>query len=507
MSNETENNKRIAKNTVFLYFRMFVMVLINFYTARIVLQTLGVSDFGVYNVMGGIIGMLGYANTLLAGGTSRFLTIKLGEGDLDKLKNTFSTTLSITMLSALVVLVIGESVGLWFVNAKLNIDASRMDAANWIYQCTLISSCLTIIQSPFTATVISHEKMSVYAYMSLLDGVLKLLIAYALLIFDYDKLKIYGLLLLAANVIDICIYRIYCHRNFEECSSRPRLDRKLFKQMFSYSSWNMVGGLAGILANYGVNIITNLFFGTAVNAARGIANQVSGMVSQFYSNFQMASNPQIVKYYAQKDLKGMFNLAINTSKYSAFLILCVIIPLGVNVEGLLSIWLHEVPEFTADFIRCTLLYSLIIAAKAPLGMCIHAIGKMKIPNLTTALINMCVFPATYLAFKYGGHPALGYIIHIISSAICMIVDLWMVRHFVNFPVTAFIKKSIVPILLIALLCPLIPFIFYEHIGNDSFINTLTSSSISFFSTVFVIFFLGLNRDMQKRILKKMKILR
>ena len=503
MQSVQENNKRIAKNTLYLYFRMVVMILVSLYTSRIVLESLGVSDYGIYNVVGGVIGMLGYANSLLAGGISRFLTIGLGEGDINKLKSTFSTTLSISFISSALVLFLGETVGLWFVNTQMNIPAERMVAANWVYQCALTSSCLAIIQSPYTASVISHERMNVYAYMSLFDAMIKLLIVYLLVMFSYDKLITYTILLLFANILNIIIYRIYCLRQFHECRSlKLTLDKSLFKEMFSYNSWNMVGGLAGVLANHGINIIVNIFFGTVVNAARGIANQVQTLFNTLYGNFQMAANPQLIKYYAQKDMHGMHNLAINTSRYCGYLLLCAVVPTAVNIDGLLAIWLKEVPPYTADFSICCMIYSLSMAIDAPLGNSIHAVGRMKWPNLSTALVNMCVFPMTYIAFAFGGHPAWGYILHICSVLICTGIDLFMVKQFINFPVMRFVNSAILPVWGMLLLTLVIPIISRYYIGNGSLLATTCCCSISLVATLLTIFFLGLTSYMRVKLVKK-----
>lgn len=291
MGDYSSNNKRLAKNTLFLYLRMILTMAIGLYTSRIVLKTLGVSDYGVYNVTGGLITLLAYVNTILAGGTSRFLTIALGQKDLAKLKLTFSTTVTLSLVSSVIVLVLGETVGLWFVNTHLNIDSSRMEAANWVYQCALLSATLTITQMPFSASLISHERMNVYAYMSILDVIMKLLIVYVLLFFNVDKLKLYATLMLCVNFLNILIYRWYCIKRFEECSMQFGFDKNLFKNMFAYSSWNMIGSLSTLLIDQGINILINMFYGTIVNAARGIAMQVNNIVRQMYSSFQMPCRP------------------------------------------------------------------------------------------------------------------------------------------------------------------------------------------------------------------------
>lgn len=500
----SDNNKRIAKNTAYLYIRMAVVMLVSLYTSRKVLEILGVSDYGIYDVMGGVIGMLGYANTLIAGGISRFLTIALGEGDLAGLKKLFSTTLFMSILSAFLIFILGETIGLWFVNTQLNIPYGREGAAIWVYQCALVSSCLTIIQSPYTASVISHEKMSIYAYMSILDSSVKLLIVYLLIISGYDKLKTYGFLLFMANLLNVIIYRQYCVKKFDECTSRIGFSKDIFKRILGYNSWNMIGGFAGILTNYGVNIIINIFFGTTVNAARGIATQVSTIVRSLYGNFQMAANPQIYKYYAQQNFQEMFKLVINTSKYCTYLLLCIVIPVCINASGILNIWLHEVPPFSTVFVQLSMIYILVCSIDAPIGISIHAVGRMKVPNLSTALVNLCVFPMTWLAFKLGGQPQYGYVFMIFSMIVCLMIDLYIVKSYIDFPVTTFLKKCLLPITIISISCTLISYIIKECVPEIPIWGVLLSSSLSVVFIFIFIFFFGLSQDVRKMIMSKVK---
>lgn len=499
MSNQTSNNnKRIAKNTLFLYFRMILTMIVGLFTSRVVLQTLGVSDYGVYNVMGGIIGMLGYVNTLLAGGTSRFLTIGLGENNLPKLKLTFSTTVGLTMFTAFLVLVLGETVGLWFMNNHLNIAPERMGAAQWVYQCALVSSALTITQSPYTASIISHEKMKIYAYMSIFDVVMKLLIVYMLLVFDYDKLIVYSILMFAVNFLNIIIYRTYCVRSFEECKFSLKFDKQIFKKMFSFSGWNMLGSLSALLMDQGVSIIINIFFGTVINAAKGVANQVSNIIRQLYSNFQLAARPQIMKYYAQGEFTEMFKLMTKTSKYCSYLLICIIVPVIVNIDGLLNIWLVEVPAYCVAFIRLTLLYTLFRAVDEPLTAGIHAVGKMKLPNMTTAVINMMVFPVTWLVCKLGGSPITANIIFVIDAPIILSIDLWILRKYIQFPVLDFVKGSVIPVLgyfVISLSMPIVLVSFLPHTA----LYCIFSSLISLFFTVGVIYSMALPKPLKIKI--------
>lgn len=499
MSTQSDNNnKRIAKNTLFLYFRMILSMLVGLYTSRVVLQTLGVSDYGVYNVMGGVIGMLGYVNTLLAGGTSRFLTIGLGERNFEKLKLTFSTTVILTMFTALLVLILGETVGLWFMNNYLNIEPSRMGAAQWVYQCALLSSALTITQSPFSASIISHEKMNIYAYMSIFDVVMKLLIVYMLLVFDYDKLIVYSILMLGVNFLNIVIYRAYCVHVFEECKFSLRFDRQIFRQMFSYSGWNMFGSLSALLMDQGVSIVINIFFGTIINAAKGVANQVNNVVRQLYSNFQLAARPQIMKYYAQGDFDNMYTLMINTSKYCALLLICIIVPIMVNIDGLLKLWLVEVPIYSVAFIRLTLLYTLFRSVDEPLTAGIHAVGKMKLPNLTTAMINMLVFPVTWLVCKLGGSPITANIIFVVDAPIILLIDLLILKKYINFPIVDFIKKSVVPVLLVFTLSFSLPTFLMLSLPHTA-LYSIGSCIASFLFTLCVIYFMALPKSMKLKV--------
>lgn len=505
MSTQTsDNNKRIAKNTVYLYFRMMVTVLVSLYTSRVILKTLGVSDFGVYNVMGGIIGMLGYVNSLLAGGTSRFLTIGLGKNDLPRLKMIFTTSFTLCLASAVLILVLGETIGLWFVNTQLNIEPSRMEAANWVYQCALFSSALTVVQTVFTASIISHEKMSIYAYMSILDVVFKLGIVFMLLWFDFDKLKLYALLMFIVNTVVFIVYYLYCKLNFKEICTRIVLNKELFKEMFSYSSWNMIGGFSGVLNNYGINILLNIFFGTIVNASRGVALQVNNLVQQFYSNFQMASQPQIMKYYAQGKISEMSHLIVNNSKYCSLILLCPIIPIFIYVDKLLYIWLGQVPEYCSSFVRITLIYTFLCSIDAPIGMGIHAVGKMKLPNCTTAIVNFMNFPIVYLVIKLGANPIVSYCFTLTALPINICIDLFILKKYTGFPVTDFVRKALIPIAYIAIIGAVLP-IAISYFLPDTIIMTILKCVISAIYVAIVIFFLGLSERIRNKVLIKLKV--
>lgn len=443
---ETENNKRIARNTLYMYFRMILVICVSLYTSRVILRVLGVSDYGVYNVIGGIIGMLGYINTLLSGSTSRFLTISIGEGDLIGLKRVFSLSNLLCSLSAVVFLIFGETIGLWFVNTRLNIPLDRVSAANWVYQMSLLSTVLVVIRLPYSALIIAHERMNVYAYMSIFEVIMKLLIVYALLIFNVDKLKLYGILLCVISAINLIIFATYCRHKFEETNFRFYFERHKFYEMFSYSGWNMIGAFANVLNNYGLNILLNIFFGTIVNAARGLALQINQVAIQLYGSFQTAAQPQIVKYYAQGDIPGMSRLINNTSKYTGFILLCMVIPVFFNVDGLLQLWLGQNPSYTAAFVRIILLQTLCTAMDYPIGMGIHAVGKMKLPNLTVAVINIAIFPTTYLIMRLGVSPTTGYVIYVAITPIILAMDLWILHKYTGFSISVYVRQVLFPVI-------------------------------------------------------------
>lgn len=316
MSNQLNNNKRIAKNTLFLYLRMFLMMAISLFTSRVILSTLGVSDYGIYNVVGGVVAMFGILSGSITNSITRFLTFELGKKDNEQLQKVFSTSLNVMFVLSFIILVIGEIVGIWFLNYKMNIPEGRMDAANWAFQCSLATFIIGLISIPYNSTIVAHEKMSVFAYISIFEVLMKLLIVYSLYVSPFDKLKSYAVLLMILMVMLRFIYGIYCNRNFQEAKYHFVHDKQLLKQMTSFAGWNFFGQGAYMLNNQGVNIVINLFFGVTVNAARGIATQVNTAVNQFVNNFMMALNPQITKTYAAGNLEDMHKLVFRGAKFS-----------------------------------------------------------------------------------------------------------------------------------------------------------------------------------------------
>lgn len=499
MSTVSENNKRIAKNTIFLYFRMFITLLVGLYTSRIVLQALGINDYGINSVVGGIVALLTYINNLLSQGTSRFLTIALGEGNINKLKNIFSACVSMHLIVAIITLFLGETIGLWFVNNELNIDPSRMYAANWVYQLALVSCILSIMQVPYNASVISHEKMSIFAYFSIFEASMKLLSAWLLLHVDMDKLILLATFNFIVGCLTIIFYRIYCIRKFEECSFKLGYDKTLYKEIATYTGWNSLGTFAFTVNNQGINVLLNIFFGTTVNAARGITNTVSNIIVQFINGFQTAVRPQITKYYAQGNISEMNSLIINDSKYSSYLVLLIGMPIFFETEYLIFLWLGQIPQYVVTFIRLTIIQLFIQAIDFPIGAGIHAYGKMKLPNLTSSMAYLSILPISYIAMKLGADPNVAYLITIIAFPIAMGFDLWILNKYSKFNVKKFTNDIIIKNTLIILLTSSIIFLMQNFISYG-FIRLISTCILSTSILPILIFYVGLDKNMQSKII-------
>lgn len=503
MSSIAENNKRIAKNTIYLYLRMFITLLVGLYTSRIILQALGINDYGINSVVGGIITLLTYINNLLSQGTSRFLTIALGEGNLIKLKNVFSACITLHIIVAIVTLILGETIGLWFVNNELNIDSSRMYAANWVYQLALFSCLLAIMQVPYNASIISHEKMSIFAYFSIFEVLMKLLSAWLLLHATMDKLILLAIFNFIVSCLTIIFYRLYCVYKFEECSFKLGYDKMLYKEIATYTGWNSLGTFAFTVNNQGINILFNIFFGTVINAARGITNTVSNMINQFINGFQTAVRPQIIKYYAQGNIYEMNRLIINNSKYSSYLVLLIGLPLFFETEYVINLWLGQTPAYVVIFIQLTIVQLFIQAMDFPIGTGIHAYGKMKLPNLTSSISYLSILPLSYISLKIGADPTIAYSITIIVYPIAMGFDIWILNKYSGFSVLLFIKDVLLKNLIIIVLSSLL----ISHIQNllpYGFLRLLITCVSSTFILTALIFYIGIDKNMRYKIIKKIQ---
>ena len=398
------NNKTIAKNTIMLYFRMFVTMIISLFTSRVVLQTLGVDDYGIYQAVGGIVGLLSFINGALATGSSRFLTYGMGEGDELKLKRIFSTTLTAHLGLALFVVLLAETAGLWFLYNKMVIPNDRMDAAVFTYHLSIVTAFFSITQVPYSACIIAHEKMTIYAYVSIIEALLKLLIVYLLVVGEVDKLKLYATLLCVVQVGIILFYRFYCSRRFNEVSLRLSIDKSIFKEVASFSGWSMFANASIALSIQGILLLLNMFFAPAVVAARSISLQVNSIANQFVSNFQTAANPQIVKLYAEGDYDGSKRLLIQTTKVSYYMMFVLALPICLTADTLLHLWLGIVPEYAAIFLQLVVIQSLFQAFDTSFYRALYAKGRIKENALISPTLGFIMFPLVYFFFKWGFSP-------------------------------------------------------------------------------------------------------
>jgi O-antigen/teichoic acid export membrane protein len=473
-----ENNKRIAKNTALLYVRMLFTMGVGFYTSRVILDALGFVNFGIYNVVGGIVSTLSILNGSMAGATQRWITIALGEGNLGYLKKVFSVGISAQVIIAILVFLIIETLGLWYLYSYAVIPADRFDASFWVFQISAITMVLNILNVPFLGAIMAHEKMGAFAMFSIIDVVMKLLICYVLYITEFDKLIVYALLLLATYLINFFIQQIYCYKKFEEARFKFGWDKDILKQMWSLAFWSMSGNVAYIGYTQGITLLINLFFGPTMNAAMAIANQAGNVINQFSSNFQTAMNPQITKNYAKNNLKDMHDLVFRSAKFSYFLMLIFVIPLFFEAELLIKFWLKEVPDHTVNFLRIGLFISMFMAVRNPLITSAQAFGDLKKYQFVVIPILLMVSPISYVLLKLGGMPEITSYVMLFIIIIAVFASAYMLRNMVSLNFMDFVRKVMFKIFVVTLLSFLIPTLLYfilEEGVTRLFVLTIAST--------------------------------
>lgn len=502
----SNNNTRIAKNTLLLYFRMILLMVVSLYTSRVVLSTLGIDDYGIYNVVGGFIGMFAFLNGAMAGCTQRFITIALGKGDEQNLKRVFSTCVITHGMIAIVVFFLAETVGLWFVIEKLVIPENRMTAAMIVYQCSIVSTIVMIMSFPYNAEIIAHERMSAFAYISIFEAFANLGIVYLLYIVDVDKLALYVILLLFVKILTIMVYRIYCKRHFLESVFRWLFDKMLLKEMLSFTSWNLFGGMAGTLMGQGINILLNLFFGPAVNAARGVAVQVQSAVQLFATNFQTALNPQMMKSYAAGELQVMHMLLYRSAKFTFMLLLCLMLPLMLEIDIVLGLWLKEVPKYTNVFVCLMLCISLVDAVSNPFMTASAATGRVKVYQSVVGSILLMIVPIAYIPLKLGAEPYAVFIVHLSIAIIAFITRIFIIRKMISLSVKEYFFKVIIPCVYVAL-----PSVFISLSVKFVLPNKLHYAVLVCLVALIVVsissFMLGLTNSERKFVLSKIPFLK
>lgn len=485
------NNKRIAKNTLMLYSRTVISLVISLFTSRVTLELLGVDNFGINSAVAGVIAMFSVVSGSLSGAISRFITYELGRGDAAKLKRIFSTALNIQLLIGVVILLLGETVGVWFLNTHMNIPDGRMVAANWVLQCAMFSFFIGLTQTPYTACIIGHERMSVYAWFSIAETVLRLVIVYMLYIIPYDKLITLSVLGLMVSILLRVLQRVYCAHHFEECRYSFVLDKGLLKEMTGFAGWTFLTHTAWIFNTQGITILINIFFGVALNAARGLAASIEGVIKKFCNDFMMAMRPQITKSYAAGEIAAMNNLICTGTRLSYFMMLIMSLPLIFEAHALIYLWLGKVPAYTVTFFRLSMVSSLItMLGHAGYTACM-ATGNIKWYTIIMTSVGFLVFPITWVAFKLGAPVEMAYYAFIFIYAVLEMVRLLLMRHLWGFPIMRFVKEVVLPILMVTFLSFLVPYLIYTHMTHGMVKSVVVVLSCLAWS-VPIVYFVGMN---------------
>lgn len=496
MTDTTQNNRRIAKNTLLLYFRMLLTMVVSLYTSRVVLDTLGVEDYGIYNVVGGVVAMFSVISGSLSAAISRFLTYELGKGDKDALKNIFSSAVTIQLALGLIILILAEVLGIWFLNEKMNIHESRMYAANWVFQLSIVTFIINLVSVPYNAAIIAHERMSAFAYISILEVSAKLLIVYMLLISPFDRLIFYAILMAFVALVIRLVYGYYCKCHFEECNYQFIFDKNLLKRMFGFAGWNFIGASSAILRDQGGNIVINLYSGPTVNAARGIAYQVNAAVQGFVINFMTALNPQITKSYASGDREYMRVLIYQGARLSFYMLLLLSAPIILNTHYILDLWLKQVPEHTVQFVRLVLIFAMSESISSPIVTGMLATGNIKKYQIIVGLLQMMNLPISYIFMLNGFAPEMVFVVAIIISQFCLVARLCMAHYALGISLLHFLLQVYLNVITVSFISLILPSIIV-FILQESFNSFILSSITSVICTMLTIYFIGCNKKERK----------
>ena len=492
MSLQTNNNKRIAKNTLLLYFRMLFMMVVSLYTSRVILNALGVEDFGIYNVVGGVVAMFSVISGSLSAAISRFITYELGKGDQSKLNKIFSASVTIQLLLSLIIVVLIESVGVWFLNAKMTIPVERMTAANWVLQFSIITFVIGLISVPYNAAIIAHERMSAFAYISILEAVGKLAIAFLIMVSPIDRLVFYAILMCTVAVIVRLTYGHYCKKHFAECTYHFHWDKEILMKMFGFAGWNFIGAASAVLRDQGGNVVINMFFGPSVNAARGIANQVNNAITGFVQNFMTALNPQITKSYASGDREYMMTLIFQGARLSFYMLLLLSLPVLLNTHYILVIWLKLVPEHAVLFVQLILVFAMCESISNPLITAMLATGKIRNYQIVVGGLQILNLPVSYICLRMGAMPESVLIVAIIISQCCLAARLYMLRGLIGLSAIQYMKRVYLNIVIVSALAVILPCLLsiYTH---ESFLSFVGLTIVSFCCTLISEFFVGCSK--------------
>lgn len=503
MNSDNKNSQRIAKNTVVLFGRMIVLLLVGLYTSRVLLEALGFEDYGIYCAIGGFVTLFTLISGQLSAAIGRFLTYYLGKGDEEKLIKVFSTSVNVQIIFSAIAIVLAESVGIWFFHNKLDIPESRIYAAMWVYQLSVFSFCVNLISVPYNAAIVAHEKMSAFAYISILEVLLKLCIVFVVLKSSNDALITYAVLMLIVAIGIRFVYGIYCKKKFKECSYHFIFDKKLFSEMVRFSGWNFFGSATSVFMSQGINVLMNVFFGVVVNAASGIATQLNGVLENFVNNFTTAVNPQITKSYAKNDFDYMHKLVIKGALFSFYLFFFISLPLFIEAKQVLDLWLKNVPPFAVLFLRLTIINNIIRVFGRTMITAILATGNIKKYQLSIGSIGFVALPVVYILYKMGLPVYWGYIVDIIVYSLFLLVRLRLCGSLIGLSGILFFKEVLVKAALVALVCTPLPcYLFYtmeESLGRLCIVSVASVIVCCLF-----IYLIGISKDDRLTVQNKMR---
>lgn len=501
MADISVNNKRIAKNTLVLYVRTLLVMVVSLYTSRIVLDVLGVDNYAIYQVVGGLVAMFSVISGSLSASISRYITFEIGTGNLAKLRNIFATSLKIQYALVVIVLIVGEIFSLWFVEYKMTVPAEKLNVTRWVLQFSLLTFCINLISVPYNACIIAHEKMKAFAYISIIEVFLKLGICFLLYAIPYDRLFYYAALLTVLSIGIRILYARYCYRNFEECKGKAQFDKTLFKEMLSFSGWSFFSNSASILNLQGVTMLMNVYFGLVYNAARGLATQVESAVYQFVGNFTTAINPQITKNYAAGKLEEMYKLVCRGSKYSCFAMFVMIVPLIFEMEPVLHIWLGDVPPHTVIFAQLSLVMGVFDCMGSSGFTACMATGKLKTYALVITPIGFCEFIFTWILFFLGAPAVSTYILFIFVKFAVNVARMFLLKKMTGLPIRMYLKDVFAPIFGVAALSIILPAVVVLSL-DSSFFRIILTGIVSILSVMTFTYLIGMTKGERNVITQK-----
>jgi O-antigen/teichoic acid export membrane protein len=472
---------------------MLLMMGVSLYTVKVVLNTLGAVDYGIYNVVGGVVSMFSFLSGTMASASQRFFAFELGRKNYEQLKKTFSMTMTIYAMIAVVILILSETVGLWFLNTRMTIPPERMEAANCIYQFSILSFMMTMFTVPYNASIIAHERMNVYAWVSIIEVVLKLAIVYILVVFSADKLKLYAVLTFSVTTLVTLIYRTYCKRKFEECRFSFCWDKKLLKEIINYSGWSLLGNSVSVVRNQGISILMNIFFNPVVNAAQAIATQINVTLMNFTNNFYTAVRPQIVKNYSSNNINELSKLIYSSAKYAYYLMFLLSIPIIFETQYILGLWLKNIPQYTVIFTQIIIINTLIEVINSPIIATIQATGNLKWYQLTTATVQLLLLPLAYICYKFNLPPYCAYYVMILLSLIGNVPRLIIFHKITSVSAFDYLKKVILNICIVSIIA-IIPLMALYQCFDETFLRMFLVLLYDLFIVPIIIYFVGLERN-------------